>query len=210
MGPAVVSTGEAAAALKMSVDAANKALSRLEQDGAVSRGFRGLWALRPPLDPLLLPGHLTAPYPAYVSLWTALHVHGVIEQIPALTYVVTLGRARKVKTTVGTFSIHRIVPELFDGWVEMPTGVALATVEKAFFDVAYLSATRNRSFSASPELELPRRLDRAAIRGWMARVESPRLRAVVERRLGAMLGAVRTEEVDRQDARGTRRGGGNQ
>lgn len=187
LGPKVVSTAEAAAALAISVDAANKALTRLRDDGSIASVARGLWSLTPDLDPLLLPAHLTAPYPAYVSLWSALYLHGAIEQIPAMTYVVTLGRSRLVRTHLGTFSIHRVTPSLFDGWETTPGGVTLATVEKALFDVAYLSSTRNRSFAAFPELELPRRLRRADIRRSIARVQSPRLRAVVERRLERIL-----------------------
>lgn len=188
LGPPVVSSAEAAAALKVSVDAANKTLSRLDGDGAITRVARGLWAVRPPLDPLLLPNHLTSPYASYVSLWTALHVHGVIEQIPAMTYVVTLGRTRRVTTAVGTFSLHHLIPELFDGWEMSASGVALASVEKALFDVAYLSSTKNRSFAAFPELELPRRMNRAAIRGWIERVPSSRLRAVAQSRLAFIMG----------------------
>jgi predicted transcriptional regulator of viral defense system len=187
LGQPVVSTAEAAAALKVSVDAANKALSRLAGDGAITRVARGLWAVRPPLDPLLLPNHLTSPYPAYVSLWTSLHVHGVIEQIPAMTYVVTLGRSRRVTTTVGTFSLHHVIPELFDGWEWSPAGVALASIEKALFDLAYLSSTRNRSFASFPEVELPRRVNRAAIGRWIEQVPSSRLQAVVRRRLAFVM-----------------------
>lgn len=187
LGPPVVSTSEASAALCLSLGAANKVLSRLASDGSIARVKRGLWSLGAPLDPLLLPPHLTAPYPAYVSLWTALYLHGVSEQIPAMTYVVTLGRSRVIRTMMGTFSIHRVAPELFDGWETSKAGVALATVEKALFDVAYLSSTRNRSFSAFPELELPRRLHRAALRRFIARVPSQRLRAVIERRLAPVL-----------------------
>jgi predicted transcriptional regulator of viral defense system len=39
-----------------------------------------------------LPERISAPYPACVSLQSALFHHGLIEQLPAALYVVTLAR----------------------------------------------------------------------------------------------------------------------
>ncbi len=43
----------------------------------------GTWWLEDTLDPLRLPEYLTAPLPSYVSLQTALHRRGLIEQSPS-------------------------------------------------------------------------------------------------------------------------------
>jgi predicted transcriptional regulator of viral defense system len=40
-----------------------------------------------------LPELISAPWPAYVSLQSALHHHGVIEQIPSVIYAVTPEKA---------------------------------------------------------------------------------------------------------------------
>ena len=77
-----VTTADVAAALGMSVPAASHALSRFADVGLVTPVRRGLWALQEHPDPLVLADHVTAPYPSYVSLQTALHQHGMIDQIP--------------------------------------------------------------------------------------------------------------------------------
>ena len=41
-----------------------------------------------------IPEHLASPFPAYVSLQSALYYHGMISQIPAVTYAVSLARTR--------------------------------------------------------------------------------------------------------------------
>jgi predicted transcriptional regulator of viral defense system len=189
LGVPVVSTIEAAQSLGVTVDAAGKMLDRLARATVVARVKHGLWALRPELDPLLLPDHLTAPLPSYVSLQTALHYHGLIEQIPAMIYVVSLGRARTIRTRFGTFSVHRVAPDLFGGFEVLEGGVKMATPEKALVDVLYLSATRNRTFAALPEVELPRTFDRRKAGGWMRRISSPTLREVVLRRWRRVIGA---------------------
>lgn len=53
----------------------------------------GLWALDRGTDPFVAAPYLTAPFPAYVSLWSALARHDMIEQIPRSVYVVSLRNA---------------------------------------------------------------------------------------------------------------------
>jgi len=183
-----VATPDAAQVLGLSVDAANKTLSRLAKASLVSRVARGVWALSREIDPLVLPEYLTAPLPCYVSLQSALHHHGMIEQIPAVTYVVSLSRSRRVRTPFGTFSIHRVAPEFFGGFDVLPSGVRIATPEKALLDVLYLSATRNRMFARLPEIELPSRFDPAVAAKWMKRITSPRLEQIVRRRYAERVG----------------------
>lgn len=188
LGVPVLTTGEAAAALRLSGGAAHKTLQRLADAGLIARVARGTWAISLPIDPLVLPEHLTAPFPSYVSLQTALWHHGLIEQIPGTVFAVSLGRTRRVRTSVGTFSIHRVAPEVFGGFETLPSGVKMATPEKALFDVLYLSATRSRIFAALPEVELPRRFDRRAARPWIARTTSPTLAAMVKQKWSDLAG----------------------
>jgi predicted transcriptional regulator of viral defense system len=49
---------------------------------------------------------LTAPFPAYVSLQSALYLHGMVSQVPAVTYAVMLARARRFVTPLGTVAIQ--------------------------------------------------------------------------------------------------------
>jgi hypothetical protein len=148
---------------------------------------RGLWSTRESLEPLVLAEYVTAPHLAYVSLQSALRIHGMIEQIPAVVYVVSLARSRRVATTAGTFSVHRVAPEFFGGFeVTARSGAKIATPEKALLDVFYLSGVRSRLFASLPELELPRGFRFEHARAWIRKIPSARLRTVVTRRLAAV------------------------
>jgi hypothetical protein len=70
----------------------------------------------PKLDPFAVPPYLTAPFPAYVSVWSALARHGMIEQIPRTISVCSTVEPRRTETSFGVYEIHQIVPELFDGY----------------------------------------------------------------------------------------------
>ncbi len=181
----VVTTAEGAALLGVSIDAANKTLKRLAKAGLVLPLRHGLWGVGRSVDPLLLPDYVTAPYPSYVSLQSALYLHGMISQIPQVTYVVSLDRTQRIRTSVGTLSIHRVAPGFFGGFELRESGVKLATPEKALLDVFYLSGTRSRLFAALPELELPRGFRFREARAWLGKIPSKRLRTVVAARLEA-------------------------
>jgi predicted transcriptional regulator of viral defense system len=184
-----VTTADAAALFGTTIDAANKTLTRLRRARLVARVRRGLWSVDPQLDPLLLPDRLTAPYPSYVSLLSALRIHGMISQIPQVTYVVSLDRTRRIRTSVGTFSVHHVAPEMFGGFDVLDSGAKLATPEKALVDVFYLSGTRTRLFTALPELELPPAFRAREARAWANRIGSRRLRTIVLAKLDALLGS---------------------
>ena len=112
-------------------------------------------------------------------------------QIPALVYVVSLGRSGRVETQLAVYSVHHVAPAFFDGYVLQPSGVRLATAEKALVDLLYLSPTRSRLFAALPELELPRTFSRKAARGWVARIPAKRLATLVGRGLDEVFARAR-------------------
>lgn len=181
-------TADAAAVLGLSIEAASHTLRRLASSGLVTRVRRGLWALSDGPDPLALAEYVTAPYPSYVSLQTALYRRGMVTQISSMIYLVSLTRSDRIETNVGTYSVHHIRPELFGGFEHDPaSGTKLALPEKALFDFLYLSPTRGRLFAALPELELPRGFRRSEVRAWTDRIPSPRSRSIVRRKLDALL-----------------------
>ncbi len=183
----VLDTADIAAALKQSPSAANKTVSRLAAAGLMTPVRHGVWWVGHQVNLYRLPEFLTAPMPSYLSLQTALHLHGMVEQIPDVLYVVSLARAQRITTKVGVISVHRIAPELFGGFEELKDGVKLATAEKALFDLAYLSAGRSRMFAAVPELEIPKTFRMRVLRHWVARIPSSRSRTIVERHLDKWL-----------------------
>lgn len=192
MRQAVVTTREAAARLGLPAHAVVKTLNRLARDGVILKISRGLWALSRRIDPLALPEHLTAPYPSYVSLWSALHRHGMIDQIPREIYVASLDRSKRIKTSVGGFVIQHIHPSLFGGFVTTD-GAKIATPEKGLFDTVYLSGARGRRSMQFPELELPPGFSDDTVLEWVSRIPSRRLRTLVGNRLETILSAATRE-----------------
>jgi len=177
-------TADAAAILGVSGEAASHTMRRLAKSGLVTPMRKGLWALAERPDPLALTEYVTAPYPSYVSLQTALYQHGMIDQIPSMIFVVSLARSARIETGLGTYSVHHVQPGFFDGFQSLPdSGIKLALPEKALVDVLYLSPTRARLFAALPEVELPRGFRRSAAREWVRRIPSRRLRTIVANRL---------------------------
>jgi predicted transcriptional regulator of viral defense system len=186
MNRAVLTTREAAARWQTSQGTAGRRLRALEEAALVRRLRRGLWALDRDIAPFVVAPYLTAPFPAYVSFWSALSRHEMIEQIPRQISIASLDRARRIATTVGTYEVHHLVPELFGGYDGSEETGYLATPEKALFDTVYVrAATGSRAFL--PELSLPADFDNAQIKKWIGRIKAPRLRTLVSRRLREVL-----------------------
>lgn len=94
-----------------------------------------------------------------------------------------LARLRRLATSVGTYSVHRVAPAFFGGFeLEAGGSVKMATPEKALLDVFYLSGVRSRLFASLPELTLPRGFRFHLAQKWIPRIPSARLRTVVGRR----------------------------
>lgn len=183
----VIETGEAVARLQVSPVRVSQILRSLEDAGVVARLRHGLWLLDPDVDPFVIPPYLTAPFPAYVSLWSALSRHGMIEQIPRQVFVCSLGRTQRIKTTRATYVIHHLAAEVFGGYSGTSDTGYVATPEKALFDSVYLPLAR-RSRLFLPELELPEQFNRKELDGWTQRIRAGWLRSRVARELRRLLG----------------------
>lgn len=185
-GRPVLSSAEAAAVWRVSPATTAHRLRALLDSGVIRRVRRGLWALDPEIDPFAIGPYLTAPRPAYVSLWSALARHGMIDQIPRGISIVSLDRARRITTAFGVYEVHRIAPELFTGFHSDKPGVYLAVPEKALFDLVYIRSAHGRT-PYLPELTLPSPFNRKLLWEWGDRIASQRLRTLVSRRLRALL-----------------------
>lgn len=185
LGRPIIETREAAVRLGISPGRASQVLRSSEQAGLIRNLRQGLWLLRRDIDPFSVPPYLTAPFPAYVSFWTALARHGMIEQVPRQIFVASLDRTRIVETSIAQYSIHHLAPELFDGYEGSDETGYLAIAEKAFFDTVYLQAARGGGIFL-PELEYPAEFDDGKIEEWTARVSRPRLRTLVSRGIERM------------------------
>lgn len=188
----VITTREAAARWRAEQRTTGKRLQTLERAGLVRHLRRGLWSLDPNLDPFVPPPFLTAPLPAYVSFWSALAHHGMIEQIPRQIWVASLARPRRITTSIGIYEVHQLAPELFAGFTGSEDRGYLAEPEKALFDTVYVRAAAG-SRAYFPELSLPPGFSRGRMKRWVKDIESPRLRTLVSRRLREALDKAASE-----------------
>jgi predicted transcriptional regulator of viral defense system len=186
LGSPILETKDAATRLRMAPQNAVRLLRDAERAGLVTRLRHGLWLLDLELDAQAIAPYLTAPFPAYISLWSALYAHDMIEQIPRRTYVASLARTQTISTSRGDFSIHHLMPDVFGGFTEETPGRYIAAPEKALFDSAYLRAVRRASFS-TPELTLGVDFDPRILDGWVARIGSPQVKTLTRRLLNKAL-----------------------
>ncbi len=182
----IVRTEEAAAVLGISGSNASHLLASLQEAGSVLRITPGRWSVVGRPSPYLVASWLTEPYPSYVSLYTALSRRGLITQIPRTIYVVSLADTKTMKTPVGTYSVHRLPPELFGGYEE-GNGERMATPEKAVFDTLYLARARGKRFSHLTEVELPAGFRPQVLTEWAAKIKAPRVRSFVQARIADFL-----------------------
>jgi predicted transcriptional regulator of viral defense system len=178
----VIQTSDAAAYLDISVNHANKLLSRISKANQLIHIKQGVWAF-PETDPLILPGFLTSPFPSYISLQTALYFHNMISQIPTIIYAVSVGRTKVYKTPIATVSIHHLNPSFYFGYEEKGVNglLKIASPEKALLDIFYLSQTKTRLFKTLPEVELPKKFKIAVANKMIAKITSTRKRTLVQR-----------------------------
>ena len=150
-GRARVHDAEAAARLRVPNGHASVSLARLRAAGLLVRLRRGVWALPDRVDALALPEFLTAPFPAYVSLQSALYLHGMVSQVPAVTYAVTLARTRRFATPLGDGVPASRPAAFFFGYEDAGrAGGRLATPEKALVDFLYLAPARSTAVPGAP------------------------------------------------------------
>lgn len=182
----IVETREAATRLHTSSSNVTHLLRSSERAGLVRRLRHGLWAIDPNVDPIVAAPYLTVPYPAYVSLWSALDRHDMIEQIPRQTFVASLDRTRRIETSIGVYSVHHLAPDIFGGFTGSPDVGYVASPEKALFDTVYIRAPRGgRAYF--PELTLPDGFDESELNRLTQKIPSPRMRTLVARGLQQVL-----------------------
>lgn len=201
----IFTTTEVAVAAAVTPDTASRALSRLEALGLVTRLVRGLWAdtRHPDFSPYAVVPFLLArsgpsdadAAPGYVSFLSALHLHGMLSQIPAGIHVAVGEQRAPIPTPVGVYQFHQLQPELLGGHEpgDAYGRFELATPTKALFDTLYISARRGRQFSRLPELELPRSVTDRDMQRWLNRIESVPLRTAVADRWAALKTQLRSD-----------------
>lgn len=183
----VFTTREVADAADVDLSNASRDLRRLEQEGMITKVRRGLWAVpaHPDFSPYAVVPHLfRSDAGGYVSLLSALNLHGMIDQLPRTVQVITTRQRPDLDTAVGTYEFHQIDSGLFGGFgpYRRTGNFDIATPEKTLFDILYLSARKGRRFLYLPELELTEGFSSQTVGEWIAKVSYGRLRRAVENR----------------------------
>lgn len=145
----------------MSISAASKRLLRLSDKKLLTRITKGLWANTGHLHfhPLACVPYLLGKEQGYVSFLTALHLHGLISQIPKTMQIATTGHARTLRSSVGQYEFLQIKPELMrkgTQWSDTQQPYLIATAEKALLDTLYISTRKKRRFARLPEVDIRR------------------------------------------------------
>ncbi len=166
-------TKEAGSVLNISANHAAVLLSRLAKQNILVRLARGRWAYSDSVDPFLLPSILVYPMMAYVSLYSALYYHGMIEQISPTVFAISNGKTKIFETPLGKVSIHNINPNLFTGYeVYGKNSILMATPEKALFDTLYLMPAKSNLFKRLTEVELPKDFRFKLVDQWLGQVKN--------------------------------------
>lgn len=182
----VFTTHELSSLSGKSLSVTTQALNFLQKQGLLFKIYRGIWAetgnerLSPYIVvPFLLPRHR-----AYVSFISALHLYGIIEQIPQVITLASTAHTRTIRTKTGTFSIHRIAPSFFDGfaWYKGPGSFLIAEPEKALIDCLYLSACKKKQFSYFPELHFPKNFSFKKAGEWVKKIPNSKIRLSAQRK----------------------------
>lgn len=131
----------------LSVSSLRRALHRLTQRGLLIKLSKGFYAnaFAPPgleeVAGILYP-------PCYISLESALFMHGILGQAPHLVTCVTLNKTKTFHTALGEIAYFHLKSTLFWGY-EIRDRIPLALPEKAALDFIYLQ----RQNGLEPALE---------------------------------------------------------
>ncbi len=160
--------------------AVTQSLLRLEKQGFLTRIKRGIWVnkLLENFNPFEAVPYLTSPWPAYVSLYSALADYGIVAEVPHINYAVTASLPKKYSTSIGTFHIHHLDERLIWGYEvkQFASGsYPIAEPEKAFLDLAYLSLVPRSPIQMAQKRSRKWKLNLGKLKTYAAKFEYPPL-----------------------------------
>lgn len=190
LGRPVFTTHELRSASGKSTSTIVQSLNRLVNQGLLVKIYRGVWAEAGDkrvsafeIIPFLFPRRRV-----YVSFISALHLHGMLEQIPQVVTLASTAHTSTIRTQAGTFSVHQIGPAVFDGfdWYKGEGRFLIAEPEKALVDSLYLSSRKKRQFGHFPELHFPPEFSFKKAVEWVQRIPEEKIRSNVLKKLDAL------------------------
>ncbi len=143
----------------LGLPAAAQQLDRLYKKHSIEKVTRGVWANvnHSYFSPLAAVPYLLGKEQGYISFLTALHLYGIISQIPSKIQIATTGHHRKLKNSIGFFEFIHLTPYMMrEGikWSNSKSKYLIASPEKALLDTLYISTRKGKRFASLPELDL--------------------------------------------------------
>ncbi|MFH1996295.1 MAG: hypothetical protein ABIJ27_04765 [Candidatus Omnitrophota bacterium] len=188
---AVFTTHELRAVSGKSASNTTQALNALEKQEVIFKICRGIWmeAGNEKVSPYTIAPFLLPRHRAYVSFISALHLHGIIEQIPRTITLATTSHTKTIRTTIGVYRFHQLQPSFFDGfiWYKGTGSFLVAEPEKALVDSLYLSTRKKKQFGHFPELRFSRSFDFGKARKWAKKIPEYKIQSCVKKRLEILL-----------------------
>ena len=168
-----------------------QSLNFLQKQGLIFKVYRGIWVesnsenVSPyNIIPFLFPKHR-----AYVSFISALHLYGMIEQIPQVITIASTIHTKTIRTKIGIFSVHQISPLFFNGfnWYKGIGSFLIAEPEKALVDSLYLSARKKKQFGCFPELQFPKSFSFKKAKFWAKKIPESKISSYVQKKMEIIL-----------------------
>ena len=188
---AVFATRHYAVLCDKRIDVASRQLARLASRGVLVRLTRGVWSqpAHPRFTPFAAVPLLLGNEQGYVSFLSAMHLHGLLAQIPGSVQVATTGHARSLVTPVARYEFLSIQPSMMMEGIDVSTTEPpynVATAAKALLDALYIATRKGRRFASLPELDMVE-VDAGQLRAFLRRqVRSTPIRRAMEARLAAL------------------------
>ena len=188
---AVFTTRHYAALRDSRIDVASRQLVRLASRGLLVRLTRGVWSqpAHPRYTPFAAVSLLLGNEQGYVSFLSAMHLHGLIAQIPGSIQVATTGHARRLVTPLAQYEFLRIQPSMMVEGIDVSATEPpynVATAAKALLDALYVSTRKRRRFASLPEVDMGE-VDAGKLCALLRRqVHSAPIRRAIEARLAAL------------------------
>jgi len=194
LGRQVFTTRELASISGRSLSTTTQSLNNLTRLGVIIKIYRGVWAQgTETVSPYAVMPYLFSTHRAYVSFISALHLHGIIEQIPQVTTLASTAHGRIIRTKVGVFYAHRIASSFFAGfeWYKGNGSFLIAEPEKALVDSLYISAYKKKRFGSFPELHFSSKFSFKKAELWVDKIPSKRVRVYAGTKLAKIKSAYR-------------------
>jgi len=187
LGQPVFTTHEITAISGKSPSTIVHSLKRLADKGLVTKIYHGIWAEAgsQKVSGFEIIPHIFPQQRVYVSFISALHLYGILEQIPQVITLASTAHTTTVRTAVGIYEVHQISSALFNGfdWYKGKGNFLIAEPEKALVDSLYLSSRKKKQFGYFPELYFPPKFSFKKAEEWVNQIREVYIKNYIFRKL---------------------------